>query len=190
GGTAVCSLEGQRRWQPATSTGWPHGPRVGLRRRSPLGASPGPALEAPRAVVPRVLPRRTSREQRWRQSVWPNDDRAPPCTVAPHTASQRSCMRMCCLVMSRVVSSCILGHGLSSLSARIGTSHLYAGFPHRHQDLAARTLTPQWARGVLERGAGTLTRPFLDADGYLIGLTWLCLSALSQGLVFHDRSLP
>jgi hypothetical protein len=78
----VCSVEGQRRWQLATSTGWPHGPRVGLRRRSPLGASPGPALEAPRAVVPRVLPRRTSREQRWRQSVWPNDDRAPPCTAA------------------------------------------------------------------------------------------------------------
>jgi hypothetical protein len=186
----VCSVEGQRRWQLATSTGWPHGPRVGLRRRSPLGASPGPALEAPRAVVPRVLPRRTSREQRWRQSVWPNDDRAPPCTVAlPY--------RFPALLYEDVLP-CYVPRGLL-LHSRPWTQLTVCA--HRHlaslrwfsappPRLGGSHTDPTMSKRCARERTRNSTRPFLDADGYLIGLTWLCLSALSQGLVFHDRSLP
>src|SRR5438094_7820970 len=51
-----------------------------------------------------------------------------PERLRSHTASQPSCLMVCCLGMSQIVSSCILCPVPSSRSACIGTSHLWLIF--------------------------------------------------------------
>ena len=152
----------KNRWRSPCSNAAPLG--SGARSSSPRRSATArrAASRAP-PLVPNVLQRTrsTCRSGGAGGSVGgPTTTVCRPARLRSHTASQRSCIIVCRLVMSTVVSSCILCNVLSSRSACIDTSHLYAGFPHRHQTWRLSTLTPPSARDVPERGLGTPPRLF------------------------------
>ena len=124
--------------------------------------------------------------RRRRERVWPNDDRMSPCTAAlPYRFPAPLYGGVLPCYVPRL-SSCILGHGLSSLSARIGTSHLYAVFRTATRPGGFHT-DPTIARDVPERAAATP----LCLVSMPTAISWprMASSPGFPGLVSDSRSL-